>query len=62
MIPKKHGLGLLLLLVLGCTSRPLAPTAKIYNENADAHREIAAAITKATVSNKNIVLIFGANW
>jgi thioredoxin 1 len=34
----------------------------IYDEQADAHQQIASAIAKASRSGKNIVLDFGANW
>lgn len=34
----------------------------IYNEQADARRDIAAAISRASQTARNIVLIFGANW
>lgn len=34
----------------------------IYDESADAHRQIAAAIAEASKSGKDIVLDFGANW
>ncbi len=41
---------------------PGQPTASIYDEQADAHRDIAGAITQASASQRNVVLIFGANW
>ncbi len=50
----------LFLLVLCCAAQQ--PTAPIYNEKADAHHDIAAAIANAEGSQRNIVLIFGANW
>ena len=34
----------------------------VYDEKADARRDLAKAIVKADASQKNIVLIFGANW
>jgi hypothetical protein len=34
----------------------------IYDEQADARQDIAAAISQASKTNRNIVLIFGANW
>src|SRR5580692_9195703 len=53
----------LLLLVVACvrldTSNASGP---IYDETADAHHDISAAIAKAGASKKNVVLIFGANW
>ncbi|MEJ2007481.1 MAG: hypothetical protein P8Z30_04860 [Acidobacteriota bacterium] len=34
----------------------------IYNEHANARQDIAAAISEASKTGQNIVLIFGANW
>lgn len=34
----------------------------IYDEQADARRDIAAAISRASKTGRNVVLIFGANW
>ncbi|MGH9430697.1 MAG: thioredoxin family protein [Terriglobia bacterium] len=36
--------------------------ATLYDESADAHQLIAAALTQVAHSRKNIVLDFGANW
>jgi protein disulfide-isomerase len=33
-----------------------------YDEKADAHQQIATAIAEASKAQKNIVLVFGANW
>jgi protein disulfide-isomerase len=33
-----------------------------YDEKADAHQQIAAAIAEASKARKNIILVFGANW
>jgi protein disulfide-isomerase len=33
-----------------------------YDEKADAHQQIAAAIAEASKAQKNIILVFGANW
>jgi len=52
----------LLLFFLSCAGKPPLTTAPIYNEKADARRDVAAAIANANRSDKNIVLIFGANW
>ena len=41
--------------------RPAAETS-IYDEHADAHAQVAAAIAEASRTGKNIVLDFGANW
>jgi len=51
-----------LLLFVGMTRAAEEP---IYDEKADASRQIAAAITAASLPGKpvrNIVLVFGANW
>ena len=34
----------------------------LYDEKANAHREVSAAILEASRSGKNVVLDFGANW
>jgi len=34
----------------------------LYDEQADAHAQVAAAIAQAAKSGKNVVLDFGANW
>lgn len=34
----------------------------IYDEEADAHQQVQAAIVEASKSGKNVVLDFGANW
>ena len=51
---------ILFLLFLCAAQKP--PTASIYDEKADAHRDVAAAIANAESGQKNIVLDFGANW
>ena len=51
---------ILFLLVLGCARKQ--PSTPIYNEKADAHHDIAAAIANTDGGKRNIVLIFGANW
>jgi thioredoxin-related protein len=57
---RKYGFLLLFLLVIGCAGKQT--TESVYNEKADAHRDVASAIAHAEQSKKNIVLIFGANW
>ena len=56
----KYWFLILFLLILACARKP--PAASIYNEKADAHRDVAAAIANSEKSQRNIVLIFGANW
>jgi len=56
----KYWFLILFFLVIGCAGQQ--PTASVYNEKADAHHDIAAAIANAEESKRNIVLIFGANW
>ncbi len=48
-------------LALG-TSLAEASSQPIYNDNANARQVIAAAISEASKTGKNVVLIFGANW
>src|SRR5437660_9878555 len=57
------GRSLILVLALVAVAAPAdAASETIYDEKADAHKLISAAITEATRSHKNIVLDFGANW
>lgn len=34
----------------------------LYDEKADAQQQVAAALTEAAKTGKNIVLVYGANW
>ncbi len=56
----KQVLLLLILFANGCS--PAQHSASIYDEQADAHHDVAVAISTAGQSERNIVLIFGANW
>jgi len=58
---RQYGLIILIMLALGCVRKQLN-TAPIYDEKADARRDITAAMAPAEAGKKNIVLIFGANW
>jgi protein disulfide-isomerase len=60
MNPPKYWFLILFLLVIGCAGQQ--PTTPVYDEKADAHHDITAAIANAEESKKNIVLVFGANW
>ena len=60
MNPPKYWFLILFLLVIGCATKQ--PTTSIYDEQADARHDIAAAISTHEGSKRNIVLIFGANW
>jgi protein disulfide-isomerase len=33
-----------------------------YDETADAHQQVASAIAEASKAQKNVILVFGANW
>ena len=33
-----------------------------YDETADAHQQVASAIAAASKAQKNVILVFGANW
>jgi hypothetical protein len=61
-----HLKGAILLLavcgILAGAALAKAASRPIYNENADARRDIAAALSQASKTGRNIVLIFGANW
>jgi len=48
--------------VLAATACLSAADNPIYDEQADAHQQMAAAIAEAARSGRNIVLDFGANW
>ncbi len=41
---------------------PVAGTIPVYDEYANASRDIAAAVVQATAANKRVLLVFGANW
>jgi len=59
----KYCLGLYFSLALLATGGlAQTPTAPLYDESADAHQAISAAIVSAARTHKNIVLDFGANW
>ncbi len=60
MNPPKYWFLILFFLALCCAATPRSES--VYDEKADAHHDIAAAIANAGGSRKNIVLIFGANW
>jgi uncharacterized lipoprotein YmbA len=60
MIRNKYWLLILALLLLGCARTQ--PTARIYDAKADAHRDVAGAIATTGQGEKNVVLIFGADW
>ena len=60
MYPARYALALLALSAAPFWTKAASET--IYDEKADAHKLISAAITEAARSRKNIVLDFGANW
>ncbi|MGH9350723.1 MAG: thioredoxin family protein [Terriglobia bacterium] len=47
-----------LAMLLAC----LGARADIFNDNANARQQIAAALAEASKARKNVVLDFGANW
>lgn len=53
---------LVLLTLLVASSLAKSAGEPLYDEKADARKQIASAIEAASKSGKNIVLIFGANW
>src|SRR5437764_13641938 len=40
----------------------VTPAPNLYHDDADAKKEIAAALTLAVPTKKRILLVFGANW
>jgi len=48
-----------LFLLAGIT---LAEDQPPYDEKADAHQQVTAAIAEASKAQKNVILVFGANW
>ena len=40
----------------------MVPNTPIYDDNADAKKEIREALIKAKTENKRLLLVFGANW
>jgi hypothetical protein len=62
-VVKGHAVAILAVcgLMLGAALAKAA-SQPIYNEQADAHQDIAAALSRASRTGRNIVLIFGANW
>jgi thioredoxin-related protein len=48
-----------LVLLAGVTAAAEQPP---YNEKADAHQQITAAMAEASRAHKNLILVFGANW
>ena len=60
MISPKELMKLLPLVLLAAVS--VAAEQPPYDEKADAHRQIAEAISEASQTHKNVVLVFGANW
>jgi thiol-disulfide isomerase/thioredoxin len=54
--------GLALIATFVAAARTPAADNPIYDESADAHQQIAAAIAQASRSGRNVMLDFGANW
>ena len=48
-----------LLLIAGLT---LAGEQALYDSQANANQQVAAAIAEATSTRRNVVIVFGANW
>ena len=42
--------------------QPVSMDKQIYPEGVDAHAEIKEALEKAQKGNKNVIVVFGANW
>ena len=48
--------------LVGWAAVCVAHATSLYDESADAHHSIAAAMAQASRAHRNIVLDFGANW
>jgi thiol:disulfide interchange protein len=48
--------------IILCAGWARAENQNIYDEKADAHEQIRAALREASRSRKNIILDFGGNW
>lgn len=46
----------------GGGEQPAAEKAKVYDENADARQQIAAAVAKAKKENRRVLIQWGGNW
>ncbi len=53
---------LLVSMLVGVAVSAQAGSQSIFDEKADAHQQIATAISEASKTGKNIILDFGANW
>ncbi len=53
---------LLLSALAVAASVAIASSETLYDEEANARKQIAAGIAEASRSGKNVVLVFGANW
>jgi len=60
MVYSKHLLKLVPLVFLAVTL--FAADQPPYDETADAHQQVASAIAEASKAQKNVILVFGANW
>jgi thiol:disulfide interchange protein len=63
MMKKNLGMAWLVVIAALTLAAPMpAADSAIYDEKADAHQQIQAAIAQASQSGKNVLLDFGANW
>ena len=53
---------LLVSIPIAAVAATQAVSQSIFNEKADAHQQIAAAIGEASKTGRNVILDFGANW
>jgi len=63
--PRRAANTILLAVICGMatvSSMGFAGSRPIYDEHADARQQIAEAISQASKTERNIILIFGANW
>jgi len=53
---------MLAVILAAMTAGAGAASEQLYDEQADAHKQVDTAIAEASRAGKNLVLIFGANW
>jgi hypothetical protein len=57
--------GMLALALAGCATTPEVPAhpeARLYSASADAGADVDAALARAAVNGKRVLLVMGANW
>jgi hypothetical protein len=60
MLRARYLLGLFAVLIFAGLA--VAADEPLYDEKADARQQVAAALTEAAKTGKNVILVYGANW